>query len=70
MISTEKEMRSFILKQTALYARREGEVIPEGLSVTETGISRWYRYREGSIIATLHERFSDGHTCFEVVDNA
>jgi hypothetical protein len=46
--------------------REEGELIPEGLSLTKTRISEHWRFREGNTIYKLHRRPSDNHECFEI----
>jgi hypothetical protein len=69
MVCTEGQMRS-VMEGACPQVRWEGEIVPEGLSLTTTPISEFWYYREGKYIAVLHERKKDGHICFEtqVVD--
>lgn len=62
-----KEMLEIIEKgvyEGTFQTRREGETVPQGLSLTDTGVSQTWRFREGNKIYRLHRRASDNHECF------
>lgn len=65
MINTEAEMR-LIMQTREPRLRLEGTPVPEGLSITQTAASNFWRFREGNQIACLHERVDGSYTSFEV----
>jgi hypothetical protein len=67
MVTSEAQMRSLIGNIEG-HLRLEGEIVPEGLSLTRTEISKFWYFRDGKHIAILHERDGDGHVCFETQD--
>jgi hypothetical protein len=46
--------------------RLEGAIVPEGLSLTRTDISSHWYLRKGKMLARLHMRELDSHTCFSM----
>jgi hypothetical protein len=60
MIQTESEILRLIGSKVA-QDRPEGEIIPEGLSVTKGQYSTYWYYREGNMLAKLRTEFSIEH---------
>lgn len=46
--------------------RKEGEEIPQGLSLTMTDRAEFWRFREGNKRALLLRRYEDDHIRFEI----
>lgn len=66
---TYKEMLKIIEKgvyEGTFQIRLEGELIPEGLSLTDTEISQHWYFQEGDVRYILHRRDCDKHECFSI----
>jgi hypothetical protein len=66
---TKEEMQSLVKEcqgNSNFVIRPECGLIPEGMSLTTTPVSSYWRYHKGNRVATLHVRFSDKHICFYV----
>ena len=64
---TMEEMQALVAecqRDNKYVIRGEYQLIPEGMSMTGTGISAFWHYHKGNRIATLHVRYSDKHICF------
>lgn len=61
---TKEEMLEKVRSETPLF-RREGTIVPPGLSLTRTDRSEFWRYREGDTIYLLRLR-RDEEPHFEV----
>lgn len=65
MIETKEQMYELISTEK-LSTRDEGTLVPQGLSLTQTSVARYYRWREGNKIATLRQQFDPAKESFRV----
>lgn len=68
MIETQEQLEAMLHDGTPYKFRREGAIVPEGLSLTQTHIAEYWWYRETDTIALLRIETDGGKKTFERFD--